>query len=242
MNILFLMAGKDRAEGADNGYPVILTEVHNKPLLQWHIELAQVIPDGKMIFAIKEDFCKKYHIDNSIRLLSSSASFVYVAKPTKGSACTALLTIQHINNDEPLLIVNTDEIIRTNYLEVVQEFKKRDLDAGAIVFDSIHPRYSFLKLDEKTNLVTEAAEKNPISKNASAGFYYFKRGSSFVKAAQTMIKKGATIDDNFYISPTFNELILNHAKIGVYKIDIQKYIPLKSEANLNNLNHLFEGS
>jgi dTDP-glucose pyrophosphorylase len=240
MNILFLMAGEDRSGHKDNNYPVVLTEIHNKPLIQWQIEAAQSIPNAKFIFAIKEVESKKFHLTNVISLLINDANFVLVNEKTQGSACTALMAIQHINSDEPLLILNGDEIVKVNFSEVLKSFEDRGLDAGAVVFNSIHPRYSFLKLDPALNYVVEASEKNPISKNATAGFYYFRRGRDFVAAAQSMIKKGASVEGNYYICPTFNELILNHSKIGVFVIDPSHYIPLKSEANINNLNHLLE--
>lgn len=240
MNILFLMAGEDRSGHKDNNYPVVLTEIHNKPLIQWQIESAQLIPDSKFIFAIKEAESKKFHLTNVISLLINDARFVLVNDKTQGSACTALMAIQHINSDEPLLILNGDEVVKVNFAEVIKTFEEKKLDAGAVVFNSIHPRYSFLKLDPNSNYVIEASEKNPISRNATAGFYYFRKGKDFVSAAQSMIKKGASIEGNYYICPTFNELILNHFKIGVFNIDPSNYIPLKSEANINNLNHLFE--
>jgi len=76
--------------------------------------------------------------------------------------------------------------------------------------------------------VVEAAEKNPISYDAMAGFTWFRRGGDFVTAAQAMLRKDAQVNGNFFISLTLNELILQQKKIGVVPIDARQYMPLKS--------------
>jgi dTDP-glucose pyrophosphorylase len=93
------------------------------------------------------------------------------------------------------------------------------------VFDSVHPRWSYVRLDEH-GYVIEAAEKRPISRYATAGVYYFRQGKAFVQAAMEMIKKDANTGGVFYICPTFNELILEQAKIGVYKISRDVYFSI----------------
>jgi len=80
-------------------------------------------------------------------------------------------------------------------------------------------------LDEH-GYVIEAAEKRPISRYATAGIYYFREGRRFVKAAMEMIKKDAHTNSIFYVCPTFNELILEQAKIGVYKISRDAYFSI----------------
>jgi dTDP-glucose pyrophosphorylase len=74
--------------------------------------------------------------------------------------------------------------------------------------------------------VIEAAEKRPISRYATAGVYYFRQGKAFVQAAMEMIKKDAHTNGIFYVCPTFNELILEQAKIGVYKISRDSYFSI----------------
>ena len=63
-------------------------------------------------------------------------------------------------------------------------FNNDKIDAGILTFKSTHPKWSFAKVD-KDGLVTEVAEKNPISDTATVGFYYWKKGSDFVKYAES---------------------------------------------------------
>jgi len=118
-------------------------------------------------------------------------------------------------------------LIDVDYRAVLADFRERHLDAGTITFSSIHPRYSYVRLSAE-ELVVEAAEKRPISGHATAGFYWFARGNDFVRAAEEMIYKDASVNGAFYICPVLNELVLEQARIGVYPIQADQYHPLKT--------------
>jgi dTDP-glucose pyrophosphorylase len=100
-----------------------------------------------------------------------------------------------------------------------------------VSFTSVHPRYSFAKLDE-SGTVVEVSEKRPISKNALASFYYFRHGRDFVACAMNVIRKDNPVEGTFYISQTLNEMILQQKKIGLYQVENDKFHPLKTEIQL----------
>ena len=63
------------------------------------------------------------------------------------------------------------------------------------------------------------AEKDPISTNATVGFYYWKNGSDFVKYANQMILNDIRVNNEFYVCPVFNEAIKDNKKIISFKAD-----------------------
>jgi dTDP-glucose pyrophosphorylase len=85
-------------------------------------------------------------------------------------------------------------------------------DGGIVTFESSHPKWSFAKVD-CDGFVTEVAEKNPISNKATVGFYYWKKGSDFVRYAKQMIDKNIRVNGEFYVCPVFNEAIQDGKKI-----------------------------
>ena len=89
-------------------------------------------------------------------------------------------------------------------------------------FNSVHTRWSYVKTNEN-NIVIETAEKNPISRNAIAGLYFYRRGFEFVEFGMSSIKNGSAIDGKYFISPVFNEFILAGKKVGHYPVDNQTY-------------------
>ena len=227
INILIL-AANDVHDDRDSGYPLGLSEIDGKTLLQHLTEQCGAIDDAQLTLAVSERDCKRWHLDNVMRLLSPSAHVVQIRRTTSGAACTALLAISDFASEDPLLIVNGNELIDVDFNAVVSRFWQADFDAGVVVFPSVHPRYSYVRLDQD-QMVVECAEKNPISNHATVGFYWFRRGRDFVESAQQSISKHAHVDGQYYICPTLNEMVLRQARIGAHHIASQQFHPLKSE-------------
>ena len=238
MNILILAGGQDPSQNQEH-YPLCLTEFDSVPLIEHVVSSCSVLKPSNLIVAFRAVDITKYHLNNIVSLLWPQTSIIPIYEQTQGAACTALLAAGPIDNDDELLIVNGNEFLDSNFYEIVSEFRQRKLDAGIVTFRAIHPRYSYVRLDDN-GLVVEAAEKNPISTNATAGFYWFSNGKNFVRAAKNLIRKDARVDGNFYICPAFNELILENLSIGVYQIESKFYHPLKTGRQVEQFETLFE--
>ena len=111
----------------------------------------------------------RHHTDRVARLLCPAVTVLDVANSTAGAACSALLAVEYIDNDEPLVITNGDQVILADLPAAVADFRQRQIDGGLIVFDGVHPRWSFVRCNAD-GFVVEAAEKRPISQLATAGF------------------------------------------------------------------------
>jgi dTDP-glucose pyrophosphorylase len=236
MNLIVLMAGPSNLfQNEKQIYPKALIEINGSTIIDRVIKNLNPLigTSKKIVFIIKKGDNKKFHIANVISLLVPKAKIIEAGGVTSGAACTALLAVDYLNDKQPLLIINGDQIIDTDYLKILKKFTYDDVDAGTIVFDSIHPRWSYVKLDSNAKVI-EAAEKNPISKNATAGFYFFKSAEIFSKFAKKMILKDANVDDNYYICPIFNEMILEQKDINVIEIKPHQYHSFMSPETLMN--------
>jgi hypothetical protein len=234
MNVLMLAAGRV-PQGDGGGYPPCLAEFQGKPLIERLFEACVPLQPRRLIVAFAAAQVREHHLDRVAALLWPGAT-VLTVNDTHGAACTALLACGHIDNDEELLVVNGNELLDADFDGIVEGFRRRGLDAGAAVFPSVHPRYSYVKVDAE-GLVVEASEKVPVSRHATAGFYWFARGSDFVRAAKNLIRKDACVNGDFYICPTFNELVLEHKRIGIHAVDAACYHPLKTGRQIEQ----FEG-
>ena len=228
MIVLILGGGPPASE--TNDVPVWLAERDGQVLVERFVTACAGL-DARLVFAVRAQDAKRFRLDNVIRLASPNAAIVPISGETMGAACTALLCIDQIAPDAELLILNSNELLVADYAAVLADFRARDLDAGIVVFPSLHPRYSYVRLDDG-GMIIEAAEKNPISRNATAGFYWFRRGENFITAAQSMIGKDAQVDGRFFISLVFNELVLAQKKLGVFPIEAAHYVPLKSRQQM----------
>ncbi len=209
-------------------YPKVLFDIKGKTMIQHSIEnLSSIKKQKNFIFVIREEDVTKFHLDSILKLLVPESKTIVVRKETKGIVCSALMAIDIINKDKELVISNVDQIIDYDISEILDDFRSRDLDAGVITFEEIHPRWSFVRHDENGNII-EVSEKRPISKDAIAGFFYFKNGQTFIDAAFKYLKRGQDIDGKFYLAPVLNELVLENKKIGSYKIPNEKYFTFYS--------------
>lgn len=226
MNILIPMGGSDEAfrkHGYTYAKPLI--EIAGRPLVQHVFDPLRQVPGGRAIFVIRKEDDLRFYLRDVLRLLDPSVEVIRADGPTAGAACTALLAIELIDNDDELLIANADQILDFDLVQTLQRFRARSLDAATVVFDSVHPRWSFVKTDAE-DMVIEAAEKRPISRNATAGVYYFRKGCFFVEAAKAMILKDANVNGGFYVCPSLNELVLGQKRVGVERIGREHYISL----------------
>ena len=204
------MAGAgSRFQQAGYSKPKPLIEINNKPMIQCVIDSLKL--EGNYIFIVQKEHQVKYNI-NSLDDLKPNCKIIELDKITEGAACTTLLAKKLINNNNPLIIANSDQYIEWDSIKSMYNFNSKKIDGSILTFEAIHPKWSYAKVD-KNNLVTEVAEKKVISKNATVGVYYWKKGSDYVKYADQMIKKNIRVNNEFYVCPVFNEAILDKKKI-----------------------------
>jgi dTDP-glucose pyrophosphorylase len=218
------MSGQNLFEGAEYQYPKPLIEIDGKPIIELVIAcLDKIKEDKRFIFIVNTKDCQRYNLDRMLHLIASEKSIVIqLEKETKGAACSALMAIDYINNKDPLLISNSDHFFDYDLDRVVNAFNIRELDIGVVCFDSVHPKWSFVRLDSQ-NKIIETAEKRPLSRNAIAGLYFFRHGEDFISAAMRTIKKDAHVNEQFYISSTLNELVLENKNMETYNIPSSNY-------------------
>ncbi len=221
MIVLILGAGPTTGEMP----PLLLLENDGMLLVERLVQACAPIA-SRIVFAARAEDILRHRIDRVIALAAPDATVVAINGETAGAACTALLCVQEIAPERECLILSGNEFVDVDFAAVIDDFRKRRLDAGVVVFPSIHPRYAHVRLEEQ--LVVEAAEKHPISRHATAGFTWYRRGGDFISAAQDMIRGDAQVDGRFFISLTLNELVLAGRRIGVHAIKAEQYHPLKS--------------
>jgi dTDP-glucose pyrophosphorylase len=217
LNVLIPMAGAgSRFEAAGYTFPKPLIEVRKKPMIQVVVENLNI--KANYIYVVQKSHREKYNLDALLTLITPGCKIVETEGMTEGAACTALLAKEHINTDAPLFFANSDQFVEWDSNEFMYKMNETDADGGIVTFEATHPKWSFAKVDEN-GLVTEVAEKKPISNIATVGYYYWKHGSDFVKYAEQMIEKNDRFNNEFYVAPTFNHAIADGKQIRTFNID-----------------------
>ena len=217
LNVLIPMAGAgSRFEKAGYTFPKPLVEADNKPMIQWVIESLNL--DSNYIFLVQREHQQKYNISSTLKILKPNCKIVYLDGVTEGAACTTLLAKKFINNDNPLIIANSDQFIEWDTSKTMYNFYSKKIDGGILCFNSSHPKWSYAKVD-KNNYVKKVAEKKVISNNATVGLYFWKKGKDYVNYAEKMIKKNIRVNNEFYVCPVYNEAIKDNKKIIIDRAD-----------------------
>jgi HAD superfamily hydrolase (TIGR01509 family) len=205
LNVLIPMAGAG-SRFADAGYtfPKPLIEVRGKSMIQ--VVVDNIGLDANYHFVVQKEHREKYNLDTMLNLIAENCKVIEVDGLTEGAACTALLAKKFINNNQPLFFANSDQWVDWDPVEFMYKMQETKSDGGIVTFEANHPKWSFAKTNND-GIVTEVAEKKPISTNATVGYYYWKHGSDFVKYAEEMIEKNIRVNNEFYVCPVYNQAI-----------------------------------
>jgi len=216
LNVLIPMAGAgSRFEQAGYTFPKPLIDVKGKPMIQVVVENLNI--KANYIYIVQKSHREKYNLDTLLNLITPGCKIVEVDGVTEGAAATALMAKEYINNNSPLFFANSDQFAEWDSNEFMYKMNETNADGGIVTFEATHPKWSFAKVDEN-GLVTEVAEKNPISNIATVGYYYWKHGSDFVKYAEQMIDKNIRVNNEFYVCPVFNQAIEDCKRIRTFNI------------------------
>lgn len=238
LNIVIPMAGRG-SRFAKEGYvmPKPLIDVHGKPMIEVVTNNIRPKCEHKFIYLCLQEHLEKYNLENRLKEMSPNCIVVPVNQVTEGAACTVLLAEKYIDNDDMLMMANSDQYVDIDINEYIQAMD--DSDGLIMTMYADDPKWSFINYDEK-KYVTMVREKEVISNEATVGIYNFKRGSDFVQYAHQMIDKNIRVNNEFYVAPVYNEMIEDGKKVKFYNIgreDDGMYglgIPSDLEKFLNN--------
>lgn len=230
MNVLIPCAGHG-SRFADAGYtfPKLLIEVNGKPMIQVVVENLNI--EANFIFIVRQEHCEKYNLKSVLSIIAPNCKIITVDEVTEGACCTTLLAERLIDNDNPLVIANSDQFMEWKSGEFYHSLNSDNIDGRIVTFENIHPKWSYVKTDDYGN-VTEVAEKKVISNQATTGVYFYKKGSDYVKYAKQMIEKNIRTNGEFYVCPVFSEFILDGKIIKTFSVE--KMHGLGTPEDLNN--------
>lgn len=203
INVLIPMAGAgSRFTKAGYDLPKPLIDVGGKPMI--HRVVDSLSFDANYMFIIQKEHYEKYDLVNVLNHIADPSHIFVIDGMTDGAARTTLAAVNAINNDTPLIIANSDQLVAWDSSEFVKLVKDNHAVA---VFKDNDPKWSYAQINN--GVVTEVAEKRVISDYATTGIYGWKTGADYVKYAEQMIDKDIRTNNEFYIAPVYNEAILN---------------------------------
>ena len=225
------MAGEG-SRFAKEGYtfPKPLIDVNGRPMIQVVVENLDF--DATYIFLVRKEHLQRYSgLKTTLdRITNGKFQIVEVDGLTEGAACTTLLAKHLINDDDELLIANSDQVMSYS----IENFKLMksltSVDGIIFTFNALHPKWSFVKVNSR-GIITELQEKNPISNIATCGVYWYKKGSDYVKYTEQMINKNIRVNNEFYVAPVYNEYINDGKTLIPFYVDEMNGIGTPEDLN-----------
>jgi len=215
-------------------FPKPLIEIAGRPMIALVIEqLRRQLRDPQFVFVVDREDTRSFSLDRTLMLLSgASTRIVEKPGPTSGALCSCLLAIDALDLGQPLIVVNSDQLIDEDLSDAVDSFVCSKAAAGVITFDSVHPRWSYIVNDEHGN-VAQTFEKHVVSRNAIAGFYYFETALLFIEAAKRVLFDQVQTEGLYYISSVLNAIILDGGKVLHHPISVLSYHSFYAPSKIN---------
>ncbi len=181
MNIVIPMAGlgsRFAKAGFDKPKPFI--DVLDKPMIVRVLENLKYKDARYILIARKEHLTKEKKLVDEIKN-NFNVEFIPIDKLTEGTACTVLYARKYINNDMPLMIANSDQIVDINIADFINDSFKRGLDGSILTFidKEKNPKWSFAKLNN--DLVVEIKEKKLLVNLLQLGFIFLIKEKYLLK-------------------------------------------------------------
>ncbi len=216
INIVIPMAGRG-SRFANAGYkmPKPLIDVKGYYMIEWVVKNLTPSCEHRFIFLCLQEHIDHFGLPEYLEKIAPGCIVISVNQVTEGSACTVLLSEKYINNDDELMIANSDQYVDCDINEYIKV--QEDNDGLIMTMYANDDKWSFIAFDDQ-KLVTMVREKEVISNEATVGIYNFKYGKDFVSYAHKMIDLDLRVKGEFYVAPIYNMLIDDGKKIVFHNI------------------------
>lgn len=210
MKILLTMAGLGsrfkNAGYTEEKYAIVF---RGRTLLEWSLASLLSFRDSELIL-ITRAF---EGIEEDLPVLANKLGFenhrvIVIDRMTRGQAETAILAAPAFEEDEDILIFNTDTYIDPSTM------RPQDIQGAGWIptFHAPGDKWSFVDADE-TGLARRTTEKQRISDDCSVGVYYFNSFEGF----KALVDEAAD-DGELYVAPLYNRWIAQNKPTYLYRL------------------------
>ena len=228
----------------DAGYtiPKHLIEIDGKRVIEHIINLYP--EDSEFVFIINDKHAKETDVVEILHSLVEDSIIITIDQHKKGPVHTVLEAKRYIDDDEQVIVNYCDFSIKWDYDEFKSYVDETECDGSVVCYTGFHPHmlgsdnYAFCSTDEN-GVILEIREKQPFTDNkmeefASAGNYYFRKGSYVKKYFQQLIDEDVNINGEYYVSLVYNLMIRDGLHNAVFSVpnmlqwgtplDVDKYL------------------
>lgn len=215
MNTVITMAGAGRRLVGDSNLIKPLYPILGKPMIEHVVKDLNI--EGTYIFIVQKAHRQEWKLDELLNRIAPNCKIIEVDGLTEGQASSALLAKEFIDNEQPLLTANCDQILNWDSNAFLEDIKSNNADGCIPVIKANNPSMSFAEINQY-GYISRTAEKQVISNWGTVGLYYWSKGKDFVRCANKMISDGNKVNNEYYICPVYNYAIEEGLKIIPFEL------------------------
>ena len=221
------MAGSgERFFNAGYNDPKPLIKIRGKRMIEYICDMFNKDFD-EFIFIVNVDMYRRGDAQAILEKYVKNCTVLSIPNHKKGPVWTVWCkAIEHLNMEEPVIIVHCDTPLLWDYKEFMEFAKYKD---GVLVSNvGFHPHslastmMAFSRTDADGR-VMEVKEKscytsNHFQEHASAGLYYFKKGHYVLDYFEKAIEHQLQYNGEFYVTLVYNLLIKDGKSVYSYPV------------------------
>ncbi len=217
MNIVVPMAGAgSRFTRAGYDLPKPLIHAFGEPMYRHAIRslplhmaetLVCIIRSGRHSAILRDDIEKEFFQYHPI--------VVEIDHQTRGQAESVLWAKDYVTLHHPILVHNADSAFQ---LRSMDQFPPVAADGALLLFRGTGAKWSYAAVDEHWR-ISQVTEKDPISQFASSGTYYFRSAAQMVDLIVKSMRRGDTVNGEYYLGPLYNQMIAEGGFIKGYEVE-----------------------
>ena len=144
INIVIPMAGRG-SRFANAGYtlPKPLILIHDKPMIEYVTKNIMPKQEHRFIYLCQKEHIRKYDLINKLKDISPNCIILSVDGITEGAACTVLLAEEYIDNENQLMIANSDQYVDIDINDYIKA--QEGYDGLIMTMKADDPKWSFIK-------------------------------------------------------------------------------------------------
>lgn len=118
----------------------------------------------RFIYICQQEHIEKYGLAEKLETIAPECIIIPINYITEGAVCTVLLADKYIDNNDSMMIADSDQYVNTDVNEYISALGAYD---GLIMTMSTnHPKCSYIKFDEN-GFVAMVREEEAISNEAT---------------------------------------------------------------------------
>ena len=227
MKVVIPMSGmSSRFVAAGYDIPKYLIEIDGKKVIEHIVGLYP--EDSDFVFIINDKHEKETNIIEVLEGIAKKKEIVTIPCHKKGPVFSVSEFEDLIDDEEEVIVNYCDFSIFWDYRHFKAHIDAVECDGCVICYTGFHPHmlgsdnYAFCRTDD-TNKILEVREKQPftddkMSEFASAGNYYFKKGSYIKKYFKQLMDEDININGEYYVSLIYNLMVQDNLDNRVYEV------------------------